>query len=314
MKHLLSIFFFLLITIVVFPQSEFKKTATSGFVFLELPVNARNAGLGEVNTVLSDVGAAGIFTNPAALGFTDKTHSFSASYAPWLADINQFSAAYAINTPMGVFAVGAVAVDYGSMPKTQKIPGQKVYEIIGDFSSSALSVGVSYSRMLTDRFSFGVSAKYVRESIDIYAADNIVFDGGMLYYTGFHTLRIGAAMQNFGVESKYINDAFKMPLVLKLGLATELFSDMDSEHRFTIMAEALHPNNNDEKVHAGFEYCWNKMLSVRLGYKFLYDEDSYSFGVGFNPQGTLPVSVDFAYSDFGRLGNVLRFSLNVAVL
>ena len=292
---------------------DFKKNATSGFVFLELPVNARSAALGEASITLSDMNASGVFSNPAALGFTNQTHSFSASYSPWIAEIKHYASSYAFKSDLGVFAVGIIAMDFGSMQKTKRITGQRVFEVLGTFDANAVAASLNYSKMLTDRFSFGVSFKYVKESIDIYSADNILFDAGMLYFTGLGSLRIGAVMQNFGTDAKYINDPFKMPSVFKLGLAVEILGSTDSDYRVTALAEALHPNDGDERVSTGLEFSWQNMVSLRGGYKFFYDEETYSLGVGLSPQFSIPVTIDFAYSDYGRLGNILRFSLQLGL-
>ncbi len=311
MKFRTVITLILLGTVLSFPQ-DFKKTATSGFVFLQIPVTARSTALGESSVALSDMGSSSVFTNPAGLGFNESDHSFSASYSPWLADIKHYAASYSIKSDMGIWAVSALAVDYGTMPKTKKITGQKVYEVLGDFSANAIALGLSYSRALTDKFSFGVTVKYVREGIDGYSASNVLFDGGILYYTGLKSLRIGASIQNFGVETKYINDPFKMPSVLKLGLAAELLGDMKSDYRVTGIVEALHPNDGDERMNAGLEVAWKNMLFLRGGCKFFYDEETYSFGVGVNPSTKIPVSVDFSFADYARLGNILRFTLNLS--
>lgn len=289
---------------------EFKKTATSGFVFLNLPVTARSAALGESVVGLSDVNSAGFFTNPAASGFTEHAVSFSTSYSPWIAEIKNYASAISYKSDFGVVSAGFVAVDFGSMPKTKKIEGQRVYDIIGTFNANALALGVSYSRMLTDRFSFGVTVKYVKESIDIYTASNFLFDGGILYYTGLGSLRLGAMIQNFGVDSKYKNETFKMPSNLKLGLAGEIYENKTEGYRATAMVEAVHPNDNNERINCGLELSYHEMITLRGGYKFFYDEETYSVGVGLNPKfQNYPIEFDFAYSDYGRLGNILRFSV-----
>ncbi|KAB2909817.1 MAG: PorV/PorQ family protein [Ignavibacteriales bacterium] len=301
---------FLSITALLNAQ-EFKKTATAGFVFLQMPVTARGAALGESSVALADMGVSAIFSNPAGMGFNESQHSFTASYSPWIADIKHYAAGYSYKSDFGTFAFGAVAVDYGSMPKTKKVSGQKVYEVLGDFGANAVAVGASYSRALTDKFSFGVTVKYVREGIDQYSASNVLFDGGILYYTGLKSLRLGASIQNFGVEAKYINDPFKMPSVLKLGLAGEIYGDFNTEFRVTGIVEALHPNDGDERVNAGLEVGWKNMIMLRGGYKFFYDEETWSFGLGLNPTKQIPVGIDFSFADYGRLGNILRFTLNL---
>jgi hypothetical protein len=308
-----KIFIVIICNALVLFSQDFKKTATAGFVFLEIPVSARTAGLGESSISLSNLNSTGLFINPASIGFTEMNHSFSASYSPWFAEIKHYASSYSYKTEVGVFGVGIVALNYGSMPKTKKLSGQRVYFVDGSFSSSALAVQLAYSRMLTDKFSYGISCKYVQETIDIYSAKNFLFDGGILYYTGLGSLRLAAVFQNFGVNAKFINDPFKMPSVIRLGLSAEVIGNKESEYSLTTLIEALHPNDGDEKVNVGLELSWMNMITLRGGYKFFYDEESYSVGIGFNPNLEIPSEMDFALSDYGRLGRILRFTLHLGI-
>ncbi|NUN69955.1 MAG: PorV/PorQ family protein [Bacteroidetes bacterium] len=292
---------------------EFKNTATAGFVFLELPATARASALGEASLALSDVRSAALFTNPGALGFMSQSHSFTASAAPWLADIMHYSSSYAVRTDAGVFGIGMTAVDYGDIPRTVIASGQKVFDVTGSYTAGATSVGLSYSRMLTQQFSFGATIKYAEERIDTYAASNVLFDGGILYFTGLGSLRIAAAIQNFGVNAKFINDEFKMPSVLRMGVAAEVMNDPEAGFRMTVTGEALHPNDNNEKLHFGTELAWNEMIVLRGGYKFFYDEESFTAGIGLDPKFTFPLQIDISYSDYGRLGAVTRLTIQAGV-
>lgn len=306
-------FMFILLGLTNVSAQEFKKTATAGFVFLEVPSTSRGAALGESGLALVDENSSAVFNNPASLGFSEYQHSFSASYAPWLADIKNYASSYAIKTDIGTFGVGLVLFDYGTMPRTVIAQDKQVFDVVGTFDAKSLAAGVTYSKMLTDQFSFGTTLKFVQERIDIYSASNIVLDAGVLYYTGLGSLRMAAAMQNFGANAKFINDEFKMPAVFKLGLAGELFGDANSEHRLTLMVEARHPNDGNEKVNVGAEYSWNNSIALRSGYKFFYDEESYSVGFGINPQLPMPVMVDIAYANYGRFDNILRLTIQVGM-
>jgi len=315
MRTLALIVSLLLIGALSSPAQEFKRTATTGFVFLEIPVSARSAALGEASVALSDLGAEGVFVNPAAVGFAPLTHSASFSYSPWFADIAHYSASYAYNAPFGVIAVSAVVMDYGTMDRYIRVPGSRSFESSGVFSAQSSAFGLTYSRQLTDRFSFGLSLKYVSETIDSYRASNVVFDGGVLYYTGFSSLRLAAAIQNFGTDAKFINDAFKMPAMLRLGVAMEVLGTSASDSRLTALVEAVHPSDASERINVGLEFAWMRMVVLRGGYKFLYDEESYSVGLGWYGRESLgvPVGVSFSYSSYGRLGNILRFSLEAGL-
>ncbi len=315
MKFIISLVLIVLVVSVESSHSQtFRKTATAGFVFLEVPINARITGLGDAGITLSDLNSDGVFINPAICGFTNRKQNFSVSYSPYFAGINQYSASYSYNSPVGVFSAGAIVFDYGTMQRTQKIAGQRVYEVIGNFQSQSFALVLSYSKMLTDRFSFGISLKYVNEKIYIYSAENVLFDGGVLYYTGLGNLRIGAAIQNFGTDAKFINDPFKMPSILKLGIATELIGDFQSDYRLTTIIEAIHPNDGDEKLNSGLEFSWKNIFTLRGGYKFFYDEETYSFGIGINAEPVFPVSFDFSLSNYGRLGNILRLTFQAGIL
>lgn len=294
-------------------SQEFRKTATAGFVFLEVPATARTAALGEASLALTDEHSCAVFNNPASLGYTTRQQSFSATYAPWFAGIKHYSSSAAVTTDAGVFGIGIVLFEYGDIPRTIAAQNQQVYDVVGTFSANSTALGVTYAKMLTDHFSFGATIKYVQETIDVYKAGNVVLDAGVLYNTGLGSLRIAAALQNFGVNAKFINDEFKMPAVFRLGAAGEVFGDASSEHRLTLMAEARHPNDGVEKVSVGSEYSWHNTLALRGGYKFFYDEESYSIGIGLNPQLPMPVMLDVTYSDYGRLGKIIRMTLQAGL-
>lgn len=306
-----------LVAALLLPQGvaaqTFKKNGTAGFTFLQVPATARTAALGEASLALSEGDASAVFDNPAGLGFSRQQHSLSASYAPWFADIKQYAASYAMTTEFGVVAVGFVLFDYGSMPRTVVASGQKVYEVIGTFQAKSLAAGVSYATLLTDRFSFGATVKYARESIDAYSASNVLLDGGVLYYTGLGSFRIAATIRNFGVNARFINDEFKMPSIFALGAAVEVIGDHGADHRMTLLAEALHPNDAAEKVNVGFEYSWSATLSLRAGYKFFADEETFSVGLGVHPRLPVPFGFDVAVSDYGRLGTITRFTVHLGL-
>ncbi len=308
-----KIIYLLLLVNAILTGQEFNKKATAGFVFLGIPANARTTSLGEASIALTDMNSDAIFTNPAGIGFTQKEHSFSVSYASYLADITHYSTTYAYNTQYGVFGLGFVVMDFGSMQKTVTTSSQKFFEVTGTFDSKAVAAALCYSKMLTDKFAFGVQAKYVKESIDVYSVSNVVFDGGVLYYTGLGSLRIAASMQNFGTDAQYINDPFKMPTVFKLGIASEILPEPVAGINLTGLVEAIHPNDSDEKINTGLEINYMDMVFLRGGYKFLYDEETYSFGIGVKGDFEIPVAADFAFANYGRLGNVLRFTVSTGL-
>lgn len=310
-KFLLFLFLFVNLTF----SQDFKKVGTTGYVFLEVPVSARASGVGDAGVALFHTSADAIFINPALVGFTAKRHSASFTFANWLADTKQMASAYTIKLGnLGIFGIGFVRFDFGTMQGTVNAnpdqPGN--YIITEPFSADALSFGVSYSKMLTDRFSFGGMVKYVREKIWIYKSENFLFDVGVLYFTGFRSLRIAGAIQNFGVDSKYIGDLFKMPTMFKIGLAGEIYGEHSQPTRLSLMLEALHPSDSPEKLNLGIEYTYKNFISIRGGYKFNYDEENFSFGLGLSASDVgVPLNLDFSFLNFNRLGSVIRVGFGI---
>jgi len=83
----------------------------------------------------------------------------------------------------------------------------------------------------------------------------------------------------------------------------------------------IHPNDGDERLNVGLEISYKNMVDFRGGYKFFTDEETFSAGIGLKvnnfllaPSFAMPMMVDFSYSDYGRLGDVLRFTVQLGVL
>ncbi len=298
-------------------HAQFRKAGTTGYVFLEIPVNARMAAMGESFAAITDAGADALFTNPALASFANGRHLLQASYADYLADIKHQAFGYAVQLgELGTFGLSLNRLDIGEMTETINAdpnnPGGS-YFVTGTFDNDALAAGLTYARRLTDRFAYGATLRYVRERIARYESTNFLFDAGMVYRTGFRSLRIGGYVQNFGVDSKYIGDTFKMPTVFRLGVATEVLGNAETPTRLTLAVEALHPSDYTERLHLGGEYWLQNFLALRGGYKLNYDEEGWTAGAGLKWQTHgRTVGLDLAYTDYGRLASVSRFTFVAA--
>lgn len=104
---------------------EFRKSGTSGFVFLELPVTARYAALGEAGVTLRDAGSEGLFVNPALIAFSDSRLALNVSYAKWYVETSHQAAGLTYQlAQFGTIGVQAVYFDFGEVPRTQNfLPG-----------------------------------------------------------------------------------------------------------------------------------------------------------------------------------------------
>lgn len=308
-------FLIILLVMVSFGQ-EFEKTGTTGFVFLEIPVTARYSSLGETGLTLKDGGAEGIFINPALTALSPGRFSINVSYSKWYVETTHQALGFTYRWPLiGTFGWHIVYFDFGELEKTRNPYSSRneygSYISLGKFSAGSLATGLTFARQLTEKFSFGTSVKYIRETIDVESAENVIMDIGFFYDTGFRSLRIGAFLKDFGLEAKYVNEKFKMPQQLKFGVGYDFIGNIDSPNQITILAEAVHPNDANERIHLGVEARFIELFILRGGYKFNYRDENFCAGAGlnFNYQGKL-VHFDFSYMNHQYLDSNVRFTFS----
>jgi hypothetical protein len=111
-------------------------------------------------------------------------------------------------------------------------------------------------------------------------------------------------------------DSWDLPLLFQIGVSTTPFKT--DNYRFTIAADALHPNDNYESINVGGEFAFQDILFLRGGYNALglpEREGGASFGFGISSNSflssTTTVKFDYAFRDMGRLSNINVFSLSV---
>ena len=300
-----------------------QKVGTTSFQFLKVMPTARATAMGDAYATLAE-GAEAVFWNPAGLA-TARAHEISATHIPYLADTRVSSIGYATSLGrIGQVGVQIQAVDYGDFAETRAenlgFNADGTYNpglTGGSFGPSAFAVGVSYARALTDRFSTGITAKYVRESL--YSGDYTgasgtygtsagaaLFDVGIQYETGFRSLAIGMSVQNFGPEVAFVEESFAAPLTFRLGAAGDLVGPAgmvreDSQNRLTVAYDLLQPNDYNQQMQFGLEYTFADVVSLRTGYKLNYDVEAFTFGAGVKADlNPVRLGVDYSYGGMGE--------------
>ena len=316
-----------------FAQSNgLTQAGSSGAQFLKIGVGSRYLGMGEA-AVAAKGDAFSLYWNPAALTEIEGTE-LAFAHTNWILDVNLSYAAFAKRIEgFGVLGFGVTSLNMGKMEITTA-DNNDTQEGTGQFydaSSYALEVG--FARELTPRFSFGGGVKYIYEKIATETATGFAFDMGTLMQTGLRTLRVGMNISNLGTDMRFsgpdllgtTNDgagrpgndfnyeveASSLPLVFRLGVAYDLEFSLDS--RVTLATEMKHPNDNVQQGAVGMEYSYRDRFFLRSGYKINYDEEGVTLGAGLlTPFGhESQMSIDYAWSDLGRLQSAHRFSINV---
>ncbi len=321
----------LIITEVNFSQNV--KLAQSGLKFLSIGGDARAAALGDAVTSVEG-NSSSIFYNPA--GISRQTSMFDVTFAntSWIADIKYLNSALTF-TPSeglyGVFGISVASVDYGDFIRTI-VGADGGSEDLGIYSPTALAVGATYARALSEQFSVGGSARYIYQNFGdghVVGGDHenketqnidisvLAFDFGVLYKTGFKSLNFGMSIRNFSEEIQFINESFQLPLSFKLGLSMnmlDLFEIDHNMHSFLFAVDAEHPRDNQEMLHFGAEYTFLNILSLRGGYitpKISEAGINAGVGVKYELRG-INLGVDYAYTEFGVFKDVHRISVKLS--
>jgi hypothetical protein len=317
----------------------YKKLAQTGMKFLNVGASAKLSALGEAATA-TDQASTSMFYNPAGMAHIGGFGDLAFGQTNWIADINHMFATVAISPEggdYGVIGFHAQFVDYGKIQTTIRASNNLGYIETGDMTPSAYVVGVTYARALTDKFSVGGTVKYVNQNLgegiieatffkDVTKSDSaytatqtitnslgvMAYDLGILYRTGFKSLNFGMTIRNFSPDVTFIRESFQLPLTFRIGLSMNVLDmwEMDPDEQSLLIAvDAEHPRDYNELIRVGAEYTLMKMFALRLGYAGPLDEQSLSYGFGFQPafEGT-KLGLDYSYTPFGVFGGVHRFA------
>lgn len=304
-----------------------ERVGTTAYQFLKLNVGVRGIGMGNA-LVAGTNDAASVFWNPGGLGWM-RNRELALTHVNLPADINYDLLALA--WPLG--ETGVVGIQAGVLHmddmewRTAETPeGTGEY-----FTASDIHVGLSFARMVTDRFVFGFTGKYLREELADFVSQNFTVDVGLQYQTGFRSLRLGMVMQNYGPDGKFDGtfidyrqsagttgqpeersfEKAPQPMTFKAGIIADVETmagiDLGPGIAGSVALQFEHPSDNAERINTGVEFTYGP-LALRAGYNINYDVDGFTFGLGVrHALGGRAIRFDYAYADMGDMTDTSSF-------
>ena len=287
--------------------------------FLKIGVGARANAMGESYAAV-DNDAYALFYNPAGITQFDQTE-IAIAHTAWFVGLQHdfIGGVYHLDEQNSV-GLSVISLQSDDMPVTTEFQpyGTGAYFKYGD-----LALGATYARKMTDNFSFGVTVKFIDETLAQLSMRGFLVDLGTYYWTGLGTTRFAVSVSNFGgqltpagsvtlVDGTTVSDfqSFSPPTIFRIGFAFEPYQD--ASNKLTASAQLNHPADNAENISLGAEYSFISTLFLRAGYKINVDEESYSLGAGVKVDARFAiVFFDYAFTPYQRLGDVHRFSLNL---
>ena len=289
----------------------FEKVGTFDGQFLKITVGARAAGMGNAFVAVAD-DASSLYWNAAGIARIDSDKSqLSLNHANWIADMSfdQIGYVFHVKRIPGAFGIHARALSMDPMVETTAYQPDPVTGTGRTFDAGMMTVGLSYARSFTDKFSAGVTGNFVNEGLAEFSQQTYSFDVGTLYDVGAFGMKIGMTISNIGSQIEFIERQARIPAIFRVGSSLALMQRADQQVLGSF--EFSHPPDNAERLNIGAEYQFKNFLFVRGGYNINYDAEGVAGGAGFH----FPVSVageanlDYAYTDMRDLGGVHRFSL-----
>jgi hypothetical protein len=269
----------------------YASTGTEGASFLELPIGARPAALGQAYSTLAEDAYAPTW-NPAGLSFLNSPQvagmhmlyleSTSYEYGSF---VYPLKGGRGIGVAIQYFEPGTISgLDANANP-------------IGDINGYYANYTISFGQSLGDTLGIGLSGHMIRAQIDDVSGHAFAGTGGLLYRPN-PQWRLAAVMANVGQPLSFIDSKDSLPLTYRVGAAYHPVPP------WTLVLEGAEQKDGFKSLHGGVEYETPFGFSVRLGYdtertKELSAMAGCSFGASM-----LLWNQDFSYtylplSDFG---------------
>ncbi len=303
------------------------KEGTASAEQLLIPVGARGIALGSAYTA-GLTGIEAIYYNPAGLSGT--SHGVEVLFS----QMNGLD-----NDGISFFGLGSNVEGFGHVALSVKsfafsdmlITDERQPDGTGaTFAPTFLTLGLTYSRALTDRIRSGITVNLVSEEMGRTSASGLAFDVGVQYsgLAGVNGLEMGVTLRHLGGNMNYDGPGllrvvdetgadrtgqllkieaagFQLPTSLEIGFAyRHSFEDL---HDLMIVTSFENNNFVTDQYRIGAEYTFSKFLSLRGSYALtgsnrtdIDGNDAYIYGpaFGFGIQqwaGSVKLYVDYAY-------------------
>jgi opacity protein-like surface antigen len=321
MKKYLLILTILVLGTAMYAGDEARK-GTTGADQLLVPVGARGIATG--GAMLSSLsGLESVYYNPAGLDQAGVTEVMF-NYMSYIADINV--SYFAVSTSFGEFGSAALSFktfDFGDIPVTTSDFPDGTGET---YSPTYLTIGLSYSKVLTDRISVGTNLKLISETIENTSATGFAMDAGVQYRFS-KAVSIAAVVKNIGTNMSYsgeelrsrttvpgsapgsndavyevVAESFQIPSYFELSASYNL--NMNEQNNLLLGSTYTANNALEDMINLGAEYSFMNTFFIRGGYTFLVensDQNTFGFtagaGVDYEVQNGLNIVFDYAFRD-----------------
>jgi hypothetical protein len=224
------------------------------YAFLKQSPSARLTALNNSQIALRDDDLTLAYINPAHLNESMHNHlSFNQNIL--LAKISSGFVGYGyhISPWKTTFQAGMQYISYGNFKQTDEFGNQ-----IGTFKASEYALSLSAGRAINERFSAGLSLKFLSSQLEAYTSLGLVADLAGAYWQPEKQMGVTVVFRNIGAQlTTYNNNREDMPLDIQVGFTKKL---KKAPFRFSV---ALHDLNRwDLRYDSPFDNAFNNFNEV----------------------------------------------------
>lgn len=279
---------------------------TTSAEFLLMGAGARGMALGTAFAALTrDVEA--LYYNPASLPLMEGMET-RVTMMPYFADTQYLWAGFALPISGGEYGFGISIANFGFSDQPiytetdQENASQQTYDV------SETMVGISLAHSFIDRFSGGVTVKFISDRLGQTSANGFALDIGTNYHAelGGKPISMSFVIQNLGSSLKHSGSgldlnafpvsedptfpvqgvdpsparfeaaASPIPVVFRVGLAYDVVSS--ASNRVSLLGEFTETYNSDPSFGLASEFEWKPeggSLAAALRGSYTYQPDNY---------------------------------------
>lgn len=292
-------------------QEDNTSYGTTSGEFLLLGAGARGTALGgSFAAIVTDVSA--LYYNPAGAALIERPGIMVGTY-DYLADTRYSWGGVAFPLSGGARTVGFQLGTFGFKDQpiyTEEQPNGTG----GTYSVNQTFVGATFAQNFSDRFSAGLTAKYVNDRLGTVSGSAFAVDFGTNFHASLnnHPVKFSFVLANIGSNLSYsgtglqgnvprtpipgedetptlpqqsnlLTKDFPLPTTFRVGLAYDVLTG--ENNRLTVLGDFNQPNNNKPGFALGSEWMSNKLGGSNFGFA-LRGSYSYTGANNLDPQSS----------------------------
>ena len=294
MKKLLL--FLMISTSCLFAQNA----GDAGFSFLKIGFGARNIALSDFG-IVGTYDVSSVNYNPALIS-NARSGQLLLGHNSWIGDLSTevFGASFEMFSLPFALTLNTTSI---TDIEVRTRPG----DVESKFDASYFFTGVSTGFKLYDNIFFGVTAKYLYESLFSDESDGFGFDLGLHAVNVVDNLNLGFSVRNLGSVDELRNEKTELPVDVRLGASYNIPIETIESDLLLISGFQKYTALDNSHIHVASELVFRKFVSLRLGYVTGYDTRDISAGLGLYWQ---KFNFDYAFTNFSyNLGSAHTISI-----